>query len=114
MSVAKLQKHLSSTAIDNVGLKNYFADLCNSIGASMIADPGRIKLTTQCDDSIVDSDTSVSLGLIVTELVINSLKHAFPGRAQHGTIIVSFKSVGKSWTLVVADDGIGMPQDEED
>jgi len=114
MSIAMLQKHLSSTAVDNVGLKNYFADLCNSIGASMIGEPGRIKLRTQCDDSIVDSDTSVSLGLIVTELVINSLKHAFPGRAQHGTIIVSFKSVGKSWTLVVADDGIGMPQDEED
>jgi two-component sensor histidine kinase len=52
--------------------------------------------------------------LVVTELVINSLKHAFPGRTQHGNIIVSFKSDGKSWTLVVADDGIGMPQDEED
>lgn len=114
MSVAKLQKHLSSTAIDNVGLKNYFADLCNSIGASMIADPGRIKLSTQCDDSTVDPDTSVSLGLIVTELVINSLKHAFPGQNQHGSINVSFTSDGKAWTLVVADDGIGMPKNEDD
>ena len=114
MSIAMLQKHLSSTAIEDVGLKYYFRDLCASIGASMIGDPGRLVLTTEVDDSIVDSDTSVSLGLVVTELVINALKHAFPGRAQHGTIKVGFKSEGTAWTLVVADDGIGMPTNEND
>ena len=114
MSIAMLQKHLSSTAIEDVGLKYYFRDLCASIGASMIGDPGRLVLTTEVDDSIVDSDTSVSLGLVVTELVINALKHAFPGRAQHGTIKVGFKSEGTAWTLVVADDGIGMPKNEND
>ena len=114
MSIAMLQKHLSSTAIEDVALKNYFKDLCNSIGASMIGDPQRLVLTTEVDDSIVDPDTSVSLGLVVTELVINALKHAFPGRTQHGTIKVGYSSDGKSWTLVVADDGIGMPKDEDD
>ena len=114
MSIAMLQKHLSSTAIEDVGLKYYFRDLCASIGASMIGDPGRLVLTTEVDDSIVDSDTSVSLGLVFTELVINALKHAFPGRAQHGTIKVGFKSEGTAWTLVVADDGIGMPKNEND
>ena len=114
MSIAMLQKHLSSTAIEDVGLKYYFRDLCASIGASMIGDPGRLVLTTEVDDSIVDSDTSVSLGLVVTELVINALKHAFPGRAQRGNIKVGFKSEGTAWTLVVADDGIGMPKNEND
>jgi two-component sensor histidine kinase len=114
MTIAMLQKRLSSAAVDNVGLKNYFADLCNNIGASMIGDLGRIKLTTRCDDSVVDPDMSVSLGLVVTELAINALKHAFPGRTQHGSIKVGFTSDGKAWTLVVADNGIGMPKDEED
>ena len=114
MSIAMLQKHLSSTAVEDVGLRNYFADLCSSIGASMIGDPQRLVLTTEVDDSVVDPDTSVSLGLVVTELVINALKHAFPGRTQQGSIKVGFKSDGTSWTLVVADDGIGMPKDEED
>lgn len=114
MSIAMLQKHLSSTAIEDVALNNYFKDLCNSIGASMIGDPNRLVLTTEVDDSVVDPDTSVSLGLVVTELVINALKHAFPGRTQNGTIKVGFKSDGKSWTLVVADDGIGMPKDDDD
>lgn len=114
MSIAMLQKHLSSTAIEDVGLKYYFRDLCASIGASMIGNPGRLVLTTEVDDSVVDSDTSVSLGLVVTELVINALKHAFPGRLQNGTIKVGFKSEGTAWTLVVADDGIGMPKNEDD
>ena len=60
------------------------------------------------DDSVVDANTSVSLGLIVTELVINALKHAFPGHAP-GKIRVEYHSDGPDWTLSVRDDGIGMP-----
>jgi len=114
MSIAMLQKHLSSTAVENVALKGYFQDLCASIGASMIGEPQRLVLTSEVDDSAVDSDTSVSLGLVVTELVINALKHAFPGGTQKGTIKVGYKSDGTAWTLVVADDGVGMPEDPED
>lgn len=114
MSIAMLQKHLSTTAVENVTLATYFRDLCMSIGASMIGDPQRLSIATTVDESIVDPDTSVSLGLIVTELVINALKHAFPGRTQTGTILVDYKSVGAGWTLSVTDDGVGMPKDEED
>ena len=114
MSIAMLQKHLSSTAVENVVLKSYFEDLCASIGASMIGEPQRLVLTSEVDDSAVDPDTSVSLGLVVTELVINALKHAFPGGTQKGTIKVGYKSDGTAWTLVVADDGVGMPKDPED
>jgi two-component sensor histidine kinase len=114
MSIAMLQKHLSSTSFENVELRAYFRDLCLSIGASMIGDPDRLSLTTDVDDSVVDPDTSVSLGLVVTELVINALKHAFPGKTQKGMIKVGFKSDGDNWTLVVADDGIGMPKNKED
>ena len=114
MSIAMLQKHLSSTAVENVALKSYFQALCASIGASIIGEPQRLVLTSEVDDSAVDSDTSVSLGLVVTELVINALKHAFPGGAQKGTIKVGYKSDGTAWTLVVADDGVGMPKDPED
>ncbi len=114
MSIAMLQKHLSTVSVDNVALATYFKDLCQSIGASMISDPDRLSLTTHIDDSVVDPDTSVSLGLIVTELVINSLKHAFPGRTQEGSIKVDYKSDGDAWTLIIADDGIGMPKDADD
>lgn len=114
MSVAMLQKHLATAAVEDVALRSYFNDLCMSIGASMISQPERLSLVTDIDDSVVDPDTSVSLGLIVTELVINSLKHAFPGRTQTGSIKVEYRSDDKSWVLVVVDDGVGMPKDEED
>jgi two-component system, sensor histidine kinase PdtaS len=114
MSVAMLQKHLAATSVKDVALRQYFKDLCESIGASMISDPLRLSLTTIVDDSVVDPDTSVSLGLVVTELVINSLKHAFPDRAQMGSITVDYQSEGSTWTLIVADNGVGMPKNVED
>jgi two-component sensor histidine kinase len=76
----------------------------------MIRDHSQLSLQVDCDDSSVNADVSVSLGLIVTELVINSLKHAFPGGRQ-GSIMVSYQGHGPNWTLSVADDGVGMPRD---
>ncbi|MGB5075996.1 MAG: histidine kinase dimerization/phosphoacceptor domain -containing protein [Sphingorhabdus sp.] len=114
MSIATLQKHLAATTVHDVSLNTYFNDLCMSIGASMIGDPEKLTLRTEIDDSIVDPDMSVSLGLIVTELVINSLKHAFPGGDKAGSITVSYKSEGTGWTLEVADNGIGMAKTAED
>jgi len=52
---------------------------------------------------------ATSLGLIITELVINSLKHAFPNN--EGKIEVSFSSESSRWTLSVRDNGVGMPKD---
>jgi hypothetical protein len=50
-----------------------------------------------------------SLGLIVTELVINSLKYAFKGSQKDGQIIVSYEIAGTDWKLSVADNGVGKP-----
>jgi two-component sensor histidine kinase len=60
------------------------------------------------DDSAVGADTSISVGLIVTELVINALKHAFQDQPI-GRIVIDYNSRGTDWTLSVIDDGIGMP-----
>jgi two-component sensor histidine kinase len=109
MSIAMLQKQLAVTQLKSVDLRNYLADLCRSISASMIDDPQRITLETIVDDTSTISDVSVSMGLIVTELVINAIKHAFAGRAAGGRITVSFAADGESWMLSVTDNGSGMP-----
>lgn len=108
MSIAALQRQLSTSPGGSVELRTYFTQLCQSLGASMIADPGRLSIQVTADDSTVEADVSVSLGLIVTELVINALKHAFPDD-RSGTIIIDYRSSGSDWTLSVADNGIGMP-----
>ena len=108
MSIAALQRQLSTSAGGSVELRAYFTQLCQSLGASMIADPERLSIQVKVDNSTVDADVSVSLGLIVTELVINALKHAFPDE-RTGTIVVDYHSSGKDWALSITDDGIGMP-----
>ena len=110
MSVASLQQQLAASRLGEVELAPYFNQLCKSIGASMIHDPARLSLRVEADDSTTNADVSVSLGLIVTELVINALKHAFPG-GRSGEIVVGYSSHGPNWTLSVRDDGVGMPKD---
>ena len=110
MSIATVQKQLAVSHMGNVGLRPYFTQLCASLGASMIRDHEKQSILVTGDRSEVLGDVSISLGLIVTELVINALKHAFPyGRG--GMIKVDYRSHGPNWTLLVGDDGVGMPEE---
>ncbi len=113
MSVAALQQQLAASRLGNeVELRPYLKALCSSIGASMIRDHNSMSLNVNVDASIRNADVSVSLGLIVTELVINALKHAFPGE-RGGAITVDFQSHGPNWSLSVSDNGVGMPEDAD-
>jgi len=112
MSIATLQRHLAESDDSAVELEPYLAQLCASIGASMIYDPHQLTLTTEVDPVSIGGDMSVSMGLVVTELVINALKHAFPdGRPGH--VIVGYTAKDGDWTLSVSDDGVGMADDPE-
>jgi two-component system, sensor histidine kinase PdtaS len=110
MSVAALQQHLAASTAGEVTLLPYLTALCESIGASMIRDHNKLSLEVAVDGSVTSADVSVSLGLIVTELVINALKHAFPNDSG-GKIRVGYNSHGPNWILSVSDTGIGMPKD---
>ena len=112
LSIAAVQRHLAASHLGNVALRPYFTQLCESLGASMIYDPERLSIEVTVDDSMVDANTSVSLGLIITELVINALKHAFPTQ-KRGKVTIDYRSDAEKWTLSVTDDGIGMPKGHE-
>jgi two-component sensor histidine kinase len=107
MSVAELQRQLAVSTSQSVNIRAYLAKLCATIAASMIGDPDRLRLEVRAQDVEVDPGVSVSLGLIVTELVINALKHAFPGQRE-GTITVQYDALAPAWTLSVTDNGVGM------
>lgn len=111
MSVAAVQRQLAVSTAGDVKIASYMRDLCDSLGASMIGDHDRISIVVTVDDSTATADVAVSMGLIVTELVINALKHAFPG-LRHGIIKVSYESMGNAWALSVVDDGVGVPTGE--
>jgi two-component sensor histidine kinase len=113
MSIATVQKQLAASRLGDVELQPYLTQLCESLGASMIRDEDHQSIEVHSDGSVVLADVSVSLGLIVTELVINALKHAFPG-GRGGKIKIDYISHGPNWTLSVGDDGVGMPKDAGD
>jgi two-component system, sensor histidine kinase PdtaS len=109
MSIADLQQQLAGATTGMVAVRAYLSKLCATIAASMIPDPTKLVLEVIAEDVTVDAGVSVSLGLVVTELVINALKHAFPGN-RGGKITVDYQAEGPMWTLSVADTGIGMPK----
>ncbi|MDB5523676.1 MAG: histidine kinase [Rhizobium sp.] len=113
MSIAAVQQQLAESSVGDVELRGYFEQLCRSLGASMIHDPEQITIDVNVDKTVIEASISVSLGLVVTELVINSVKHAFPNQRK-GKITVDFHAKGKDWTLQVTDDGIGMPANSND
>jgi chemotaxis protein methyltransferase CheR len=75
----------------------------------MIGDSRPISLKVMVNGGAAVYATAVSLGLIVTELVINALKHAFPKDRLDGQVVVSYQIDDSDWKLVVSDNGIGKP-----
>lgn len=107
LSVGAMQQHLMPGGKGAVELRSYFTQLCQSLAASMIPDPDLVTLTVDADQSWLDAEDAVSLGLIVTELTINALKHAFPG-GRSGDIVVEYRVGSGAGTLSVSDNGVGM------
>ncbi|MGK7870951.1 sensor histidine kinase [Falsiroseomonas sp. E2-1-a20] len=67
----------------------------------------------EAEQHMLSVNRAGAVGLIVNELVTNALKHAFPDDRE-GAIRVTFRSSGPDYLLVVADDGVGMPQKPAD
>ena len=89
-----------------IGLQSYFTSLLNDLSRHYTTS-ARIRMEHDVDDALLDTRIVFPLGIIVTELVTNALKYAFPGDRQ-GVIEVQLKVDGGSLRLRVADDGIGM------
>jgi chemotaxis protein methyltransferase CheR len=73
----------------------------------MIADSQPISVQVTSDETSIKSSSAVSLGLIITELLINTVKYAFPVQRVGAAIMVSFHIQGDGWRLSVSDNGIG-------
>ena len=105
MSVAAVQRHLELGA-GEVEVGPYLTKLCESLESSMAGEGRATTVTVRCDLATVSSKEVVSLGLIVAELVINALKHAFPD-CQEGAVVVAYDVGSAGWMLSVTDDGAG-------
>jgi chemotaxis protein methyltransferase CheR len=108
ISIAALQKHLhASAARGPIALIPYLSNLCKALSDSIISDDQAISIKVRGEGANFDRPKAESLGLIVAELVINSLKHAFRGTTTGGLIVVTFDAGETEWTLSVSDNGGG-------
>jgi two-component sensor histidine kinase len=108
MSVAAVQQHLHASArADKIEIGPYLTKLCESLAESMIGESRPATLTVKADKGWAPSAEAVSLGLIVTELVINALKYAFPDPDKVATVTVIYETHDTAWKLSVSDNGVG-------
>ncbi len=92
-----------------VGLSGYVGALCQGLG-DLLRDVRPIAVRVNCVPISVPSSVAVHVGLIVNELVTNSLKYAYPTE-RGGVIRVDIVSDGTNLMVTVVDDGIGCPKD---
>ena len=110
MSVATVQQQLHASGVaGSIEMRPYLLKLCEALSNSMISDDGRISLKVLGETGSATCREAESLGLVVTELVINSLKHAFNQETKDGRITVAYEVSGTDWKLSVVDNGIGKP-----
>jgi two-component sensor histidine kinase len=110
MSVATVQQQLQASGLnESIEVGPYLSKLCASLAASMIGDRRPLAIKVQATSGRAVSAEAVSLGLIVTELLINALKHGFHGE-EEGQILVRYNVQDTGWRLSVSDNGSG-PQE---
>ncbi|AEH60271.1 signal transduction histidine kinase [Methanosalsum zhilinae DSM 4017] len=106
MSLAH-EKLYGSEKLANIELSDYIKSLENFIVQTHDTYKTKIYLINDLDTAYLDIDKTIPLGLILTELMTNSFKHAFPNRSE-GTISIKFKTLDDGYLLNISDDGIGI------
>lgn len=99
--------------LKGIDSSQYIEKLSRSLFNSYRVDENRIKLKTNVEALNLDVDTTIPLGLILNELLTNSLKYAFPGERE-GEINITLKEQEEVLLLKIADDGVGMDQAQVD
>jgi two-component sensor histidine kinase len=107
MSIATVQKQLDPVTLgEEIAVAPYLEALCASLARSMVGGRRPIAIRVNAGVGSVSSETAISFGLLTTELVINAIKHAFPDN-RTGVILVEYEVLDGTWTLSIADDGVG-------
>jgi two-component sensor histidine kinase len=124
--MAIYEKLYRATDLTHIGLAEYFSELAESLFAAYNVRPGTIELETAISDIALDIDQTIPCGLIINELVNNTLKYAFPGDRK-GRIRIEFGEITAGcrgakfcaqteklnsppmYALTVANNGVQLP-----
>jgi chemotaxis protein methyltransferase CheR len=114
MSVAAVQGHLQACdGIEQIEMGPYLTKLGTGLASSMVGPDQNTQIKVVVEAGTLPTSHAVSLGLIVTELIMNALKYAFPKPQKSVRIRVTFEMAAADWKLTVSDNGAGRRQSQE-
>ncbi|MEO0458230.1 MAG: histidine kinase dimerization/phosphoacceptor domain -containing protein [Cyanobacteria bacterium P01_A01_bin.114] len=104
------EKLYQSNDLGKINFRSYFQDLCDYLLRSYKLTPNSVSLMIEIDDFSLEIDTAVSCGLIINELMSNSLKYAFR-EFDSGVIQIKANLIDEAhFTISFRDNGVGLPQ----
>ena len=105
------EKLYRSQDLARINFAEYIRNLATHLVRSYRANSGPVSLKVDANDVSLSIDAAVPCGLIINELVSNSLKYAFKD-GREGEIRIELRSDrDRQVTLIVADNGVGFPKD---
>ncbi len=103
-----------SEDLARVDFADYTRELVRELVSSHRPVSERVALRLDLDEVVLEIDRAIPAGLVLTELVSNAFRHAFPND-RSGSLQVALRRVGEhGFTLEVADDGVGLSEDSGD
>ena len=105
------EKLYRSENFSNINFNNYIQDIVTLLSQTYSVDLNTIQIQIDAHDPDLRLDTAIPCGLIINELVSNSLKYAFKGRSKGLLHVGLNRDDNNLYTLTVRDDGIGIPSD---
>jgi len=106
------EKLYQSKDLLRIDFGEYIRDLTSNLLRSYAASSQAVTLRISADDIWLNIDTAIPCGLIINELISNSLKHAFPIGREDNEIHITIRSIeDNQYALTVSDNGIGIPVD---
>jgi len=100
-----------SSEIGKFDFAEYIQKLASEILSSYRVDPKQIKLKMDLENVMLDIDTAVPCGIIINELLTNSIKHGFPEGKKGDINIKLVPEDSEKITLTMSDNGVGFPED---
>jgi two-component sensor histidine kinase len=104
------EKLYRSKDMSNVNFDDYLKSMLNSMLLSYRSDSLKIELKTDVDNVSLGVNTAIPCGLIINELISNSLKHAFPEGNEGEIRVAMFTNDKAEIELTVSDNGVGIPE----
>jgi len=103
------EKLYQSHDLNHINIFDYINSLVKDLFYSYAIPKNQIKPVIEVEEINLNIETAVPCGLIISEIISNSLKYAFPG-GREGEVYVFLKYIGEKFYLTISDNGIGLPE----